>query len=287
MDDLQLEPSPFVNLVRRESCPLVVTNEQGQPFVEGKDFAELRDPKMGMVPYAGSFDVYHEPPTLSLPPGSRVKDGDRLRVSFYHAVTIHDGQIPCSLSEPKVFDIFRDQVQRVEKLFAPTTYFLNHDEIRVANWSARDQQAGKTAGRLLADNVRRCVEIVREVKPSARIAIWSDMFDPHHNAVKNYYLVNGDLTGSWEGLPSDVLIMNWNSGKAAQSLPFFAQRGHQQLLAGYYDGPPNRIQRWLTTAGPQNRVVGVMYTTWKSQYRDLQAFAEETWGKSAASDISK
>ncbi len=44
------------------------------------------------------------------------------------------------------------------------------------------------------------------------------MFDPHHNAVKDFYLVNGDLTGSWEGLPQDTIILNWNSGKPALSL---------------------------------------------------------------------
>ena len=71
------------------------------------------------------------------------------------------------------------------------------------------------------------------------------MFDPSHNAVKDFYLVNGDLAGSWEGLPQDMIIVNWNSGKPAQSLPFFAQRGHVQVLAGYYDGPPDRIRDWL------------------------------------------
>ncbi len=71
------------------------------------------------------------------------------------------------------------------------------------------------------------------------------MFDPSHNAVKDFYLVNGDLAGSWEGLPQDMIIVNWNSGKPAQSLPFFADRGHVQVLAGYYDGPPESIRDWL------------------------------------------
>ena len=36
------------------------------------------------------------------------------------------------------------------------------------------------------------------------IYVWNDMFDPFHNAVNDYYLVRGDLKGSWEGLPKDV-----------------------------------------------------------------------------------
>ena len=58
---------------------------------------ELRDPKLGTSPWAGEFDVYHEPPTLTLLPGSQIKDGQKLRVSYYHAVTIYDNQVPCSL----------------------------------------------------------------------------------------------------------------------------------------------------------------------------------------------
>ena len=63
---------------------------------------------------------------------------------------------------------------------------------------------------------------MRHINPQAKRCIWSDMFDPHHNAVKDFYLVNGNLSGSWEGLPKDTIIMNWNSGKPAPSLKHFA-----------------------------------------------------------------
>ena len=102
------------------------------------------------------------------------------------------------------------------------------------------------------------------------------MFDPHHNAVDNYYLVRGTLAGSWEGLSKDTLIMNWNSGKQKESLDFFAKRGHAQILAGYYDGNPSSIKGWLATAkslGGAN-VQGVMYTTWANNYSQLEAFAK-------------
>ncbi len=280
MDDATLIEEPFVNLVRRPGCPLVVKDDSGQTtFVEGRDFAELRDPKLGTTPWPGEFDVYHEPPTLTLLPGSSIKDGQKLRVSFYHAVTIYDNQVPCSLTEPKVFEIVEDQVRRVHKLFEPQTYFLSHDEIRVANWSEPDRASGKTAGQQLADNVRRCAEIVRRINPQAKLCIWSDMFDPHHNAVKDFYLVNGDLSGSWEGLPKDTIIMNWNSGKAAPSLKHFAEQGHSQVLAGYYDAPPERIRNWLDTGKDFSKSLrGAMYTTWQGNFTDLEKFATAAWG---------
>jgi hypothetical protein len=209
LDDAQVKEEPFVNLIRRSGCPLRVESEDHrETYTEGKDFAPLQDSKLGRTPYAGSFEVYHGPPQLAITKGSRIQDGQKLLVSYYHAVTIYDNQVPCSLSEPKVFQVVEDQVRRVEKLFKPKTYFFSHDEIRVANWSRQDEKAKLTAGQLLAENVKHCVKIVRRVNPQARLCIWSDMFDPHHNAVDNFYLVNGNLAGSWEGLPQDMTIIN-------------------------------------------------------------------------------
>ena len=279
MDDLQLVEEPFVNLVRRPGCPLVVKNADGTvTYKENHDYLPLADPQLGTAPYAGEFNVYHIPPQLKFPKASRIKNGDTLQVSFYHAVTIYDNQVPCSLSEPKVFEIVKDQVQRVQRLFAPKTFFLSHDEIRIANWSHPEQQAAKSAGTVLAENVKRCIKIIREINPDAQLCIWSDMFDPHHNAVKDFYLVNGDLTGSWEGLPKDIAIINWNSGQAEKSLPFFAQRGHSQVLAGYYDGPPEDIRRWQSAGKNLQGINGAMYTTWKSNFTDLETFATAAWG---------
>jgi hypothetical protein len=279
LDDLRVVVEPFVNLVRRPACPLVVQDESGKmTYEEGRDFYELRDPQLGSVPYAGSFDVYHEPPRLKISSNSRIRDAQILHVSFYHAVTVHDNQVPCSLTDPKVFSIVEDQVRRVQKLFEPKMFFLSHDEIRVANWSEPERAAGKPAGAVLAENVRHCVKIIRDINPEAKLCIWSDMFDPSHNAVKEFYLVNGDLSGSWEGLPKEMLIINWNSGKPEKSLPFFAARGHSQVLAGYYDSPPDSIRSWLAAGKDLKGIEGAMYTTWQSNFADLEKFAEAAWG---------
>lgn len=279
MDDARLIEEPLVNLVRRPGCPLIVKDESGQTmYEEGHDFAELHDPKLGTTPWPGEFDIYHAPPSITLQSGSRIKDGQKLKVSYFHAVTIYDNQVPCSLTEPKVFEIVEDQIQRVQKLFEPKTYFLSHDEIRVANWSDPERASGKTAGQQLADNVRHCAEIVRRINPQAKLCIWSDMFDPHHNAVKDFYLVNGDLSGSWEGLPQDTIIINWNSGKAGPSLKHFATRGHSQVLAGYYDAPPDQIKGWLKSGEGLQGIRGAMYTTWQDNFTDLEKFATAAWG---------
>jgi len=102
------------------------------------------------------------------------------------------------------------------------------------------------------------------------------MFDPHHNAVDNYYLVNGDLSGSWNGLDKDVVIMNWNFGVRVESLTFFSERGHKQVLAGFYDADAEQIGKWLETVRKNNipDVIGVMYTTWHQDYSQLKEFRD-------------
>jgi hypothetical protein len=278
-DDARLEEVGLLNLLRRPGCPLTVKGEDGTLYEEGRDFAPVRDERMGVIPWPGEYTVYHEPPTIRIPAGSRLQEGQRLRVSFYHTVTIYDGQAVSCLSEPEVYAILKDQLERVRKAAQPPGYFMSHDEMRIANWCEACRKRGLTPGQLLADNVRRCVEMIRALDPKAEIFVWSDMFDPFHNAVNHYYLVNGDLAKSWEGLPKEAVIVNWHFDRRKENMPWFAQRGHRQILAGYYDSDPQSIRVWLEDAKGVPGVVGVMYTTWQNRYDDLEAFAKAAWGE--------
>lgn len=276
LDDWKLEELSLVNVLRRSACPFSVASADGKTtFEEGKDFEPVKDPKLGNVPYAGEFSFDHAGATIKLTAKSRIKDGDKLRVSWYHPVAIHGSQVACSLSDPKVFEILTDQAKRVNELFKPKTWFLSHDEIRVTGWCKDAEDSKLTPGERLASNVKRCVGIVRAHDPAARVAVWSDMFDPHHNAVDKYYLVNGSWKGSWEGLPKDVIIANWNGGKAAESLKFFADRGHKQVIAGYYDSPGLQgFTNWDKAAKGVQGVTGFMYTTWRHGFGQLEAYGK-------------
>lgn len=279
LDDVALREVAFLNLVRRDGCPLVVTDAKGKPLKEGRDFEQLVDPKMGTIPYPGNYDVFHESPVIKIRSAAKIKEGQKLLVSYYHTVTVHDGQVTCCLANEKVFAVLRDQVARVEQLIHPQTWFLSHDEIRLANWCQSCRQEGRSAGKLLAENIRRCAEIVREVDPQAELCVWSDMFDPQHNAHDDYYLVQGDLAGSWEGLDAKISIVNWNSEKPQDSLAFFGNRGNSQILAGYYDGDPASIVGWLQAGMGIQGIDGAMYTTWQGNFDALEAFAKYAWGQ--------
>lgn len=86
--DVQVEPGGWVNVIRRPSLPLTVTSPDGQTtYTEGQDFAEVRDPKLGHGPNPGYFSYWHEPPAVTIPAGSRLQGGQRVRAN-YHVATL-------------------------------------------------------------------------------------------------------------------------------------------------------------------------------------------------------
>jgi hypothetical protein len=280
LDGLALEELALVNVLRRDGCPLTVASADGKTvYEEGKDFLPLRDAKLGQEPYAGEYSFRHGGPALQLTSASRIKDGDRLRVSWYHPILVHGEQVMCCLSEEKVYDLLRDQARRVHDLLRPKAWFFGHDEIRVAGWCRSCAATKKTPGELLADNIARCVKIVKEIDPRAEVVVWSDMFDPLHNAVDKYYLVNGSLEGSWKGLPEGTIVANWNGGKAEKSLKRFADRGYPQIIAGYYDDGVDNFEKWAAAARGVPKVVGFLYTTWRGKYDDLEAYGARMRGE--------
>ena len=281
-DNAAIEEVAFLNLIRRPGAPLVVSTESGTPLVEGSDFAALTDPLMGSLPWAGSYDIYHTPPPLQiLSPG--LTNGTRLRASWSHAVTVYDDQANICVSEPATLNLLRDQAQRMQAAWGARGYFMSHDEIRVFNWCPACQARGLDAGGLLADNVSACAGILRQVNPGGRIYVWSDMFDPNHNAHGDYYLARGNFTNSWKGLDSDIIVVPWYYDQRAASLQFFAGLGNRQLIAGYYDAAPTLVTNWLNAARPYTGICGVMYTTWQNDYSNLATFEQLLAGYPAPS----
>jgi hypothetical protein len=132
-----------------------------------------------------------------------------------------------------------------------------------------------TMAQLLGDMLRRLCEMIREVNPKAEIWLWSDMFDPNHNARGKYYLVDGDFTGSWEYLPKDVKIACWYYEKRRASLDFFSQRGFETLAAAYYDADDlSNPKGWLDALDRTKGATGIMYTTWENKYGLLGDFGD-------------
>lgn len=278
-DDLSIEEVGLVNVLRRPGCPVTVKSETGTLYEEGKDFQKIVDPQL--QPYL----AYHEPPRIRLTPGTRIANGERLRVSYYHPLIVYEDRLTGCLSEPKIFEDWREEVKRADAAFHPAAFLMSHDELRVMNQCALCQGKKMTPGELLAWNVKQAAQIIRELRPDAGIWVWNDMFDPMHNAVDHFYAVNGSLAGSWKGLDRDVGIMNWHGGLQGKNCRFFADLGLKQILSGYYDGDEDgsQIARWLANTRDVPGIVGAMYTTWEDRYGAMDAWARRAWGGASGS----
>jgi hypothetical protein len=277
-DDLRVEEIGLVNVLRRPGCPVTVRGENGAAYQEGRDYEKIVDPQLH--PWRG----YHEPPVIHLTSSTRIREGERLRVSYYHPIIVYEDRITSCITEPKVFADWREEVQQANELLHPAAFFMSHDEMRVMNQCALCRSRHLTPGQLLAWNVHQSAQIIRAIRPDAEIWVWSDMFDPQHNAVDHYYAVNGSLKGSWKGLDKGIGIVNWNGDLMGKNCRFFADRGLKQILSGYYDkdNDGSGIARWIRNTKGIPGVVGAMYTTWEDKYDAMDVWARKAWGGGSA-----
>lgn len=274
-DDLIVEEIGLVNVLRRPGCPVSVRAENGALYEEGKDFRRVVDPQLH------PWRAFHEEPVIKLTSDTRIREGERLRVSYYHSIIVYEDRLTSCVSEPKIFEGWREEVKQADALLHPSAFLMSHDEMRVMNHCALCRSKNMTPGELLAENVRQAAQIIRDVRPDAGIWVWNDMFDPMHNAVDRFYAVNGSLKGSWKGLDKDVGIINWHGGLEGKNCPFFADLGLKQILAGYYDSDANgdAIANWQSKSKNVSGIIGAMYTTWEDRYDAMDVWAKRAWGR--------
>jgi len=247
------------DVLRRDGAPVVL-----EGAVEGSDVAMFADSLLGNSPWRGQFEP-HDAPVIR----STLPDGSRFVASWTQAAVVYGDIVTACLGEPRVLELLADEARHVRETFESKGYLVSYSEIRALGTDSSCIRTGLTPGQLVARHVGQAIALL----PGSQVYVWNDIFDPFQNAKPGYYLVGGDLAGSWEGLPRDVIVMNWNHGHMRESLEFFAGRGHRQVIAGYYDGAPEEIGDLIRAARGVRGVEGVMYATWENDYDDLEAFA--------------
>jgi Carbohydrate binding domain len=298
-DDVLVEETSLVYVLRRSGTPLTVYNPT-QPttvFQEGTDFNAIADPQLASGGLFNGF--YHTPSTVTLPATTSLQPGQTVAIDFYAAQPIQPGgDVGMCLTEPGAQSWLQQNAQAiVSSMPSGMNYLLSYDEMRHMDSCASCKAKNLTPGQLLASHVANTYNLYHSLAPTASYYIWGDMFDPYSNAVNNYYFVEGDIAGSWTGIPSPVTIMNWNLGNLANSLSWFAGLNSQQpthynqVIAGYYDsgdGAGAATQELQQAAGIPG-VTGLMYTTWVTDYSQLQPFAAAAkagWSAYLASVVS-
>jgi len=278
-DDVSLEETALMNLLRRSGAPLRIYHPDSKmELVEGMDVEPIRDPNLTANPQGG----YHEPPSPQLPPGTRLKPGDKVAIDFYAMQPAFGHQLNLCLTEPAVQAWDLENARTIAAVVPPKTgFFLMYDEMRQMNSCALCRSRHLSAGELLAWHASETIRRFEALRPGSSIYVWSDMFDPYANAHDHYFLVEGDLAGSWKGLPPAVTIMNWNQEHLRESLKWFSGENrkqpvpHRQIIAGYYDSHDGQAS--ATSELQQARGIpgidGLMYTTWELDEMQAAAFA--------------
>jgi hypothetical protein len=268
LDDWTVEEVGPVNPLARPGTPTTVKSEDGTITYEaGKDYAPLADPVLRL------WSDDKPAIALKLLPGGRIKDGQKLRVGWYHSMIINDSQVGVCMAEPALYEIYDHEAKLLAEQLHPRKVLLNMDEVRMGGTCRACK--GRNMAELLGQCITRQVQALKKYNPGVQVYIWSDMLDPNHNAHGNYYLVEGDYTGSWNHVPRDLVIAVWGGEPREKSLKFFADQGFQTLAACYYDADNlNDVKGWLALAKDTKGVRGFMYTPWEKKYGLLPEFGK-------------
>ena len=272
LDDLKIEEIGMVNLLRRPGTPVTVRGEKsGTVYEEGRDYAELIDSRL-------NSRFGHDGPAIKLLPGSRITEGERLRVSFYHCTHVYDSQTTICMSEPEIYEIWRTNARLLHEHLAPNKYFFHMDEIRAGGTCKACKDCNLPMSQILGDCITKAHGIVREVNPQAEIFIWSDMIDPIHNGSDRrpyYYHVDENFYGSWNYIPKDLVIACWWHKMRNESLAHFSGLGYRTVGASYYDADDlENPKDWLESLDNNPLAKGIIYTTWLNKYDLLDDFGD-------------
>jgi hypothetical protein len=268
IDDWTVEEAGPLNVLQRPGTPVTVQNEDGTvTYTEGTDYAPLTDPNYQVQ------RVDRPAPAIKISAGSRIRDGQALRVSWYHPMVINDSQVTLCMAEPALYEVFDHEAKLLAERLRPKRVMLNMDEIRMGG--SCQACRGRNMAELLGECITKQVAAIRRYSPEAQIYIWSDMLDPNHNARANYYLVEGDYTGGWRHVPKDIIPTIWSREPREKSLQFFAAEGFTTLIGCYYDAPDLKdVERWIGVTRAMADVRGLMYTPWEKKYELLPAFGD-------------
>lgn len=283
-DDLYMEETSLVYVLRRPGTPLSIYSATNPAMVyqEGLDVNAISDPVISRN--AGYTNQYHAPTTVTLPSTTRLAAGQTVAIDYYAVEPIlPEGDVGMCLTDTGPQGWLQDNARALTSAFSSsgTGYMLSYDEMRHMNSCATCKAKNMTPGQLLAWHMGQTYNLFQSLAPGAQMYAWSDMFDPFHNAVPDYYYVEGNIAGSWAGLPPKITIMNWNLWNLTNSLTWFSGLNSQQptpyrqIIAGYYDSGDGNAAANQELAAAQGipGVAGLMYVTWGGDYSQLQAFA--------------
>lgn len=286
-DDVELEPSaepnPMASALITDAAPLVVKNaEKTVDYEEGRDFRVVQ----GAGPNAGDvlkgvpgFTGAGRSAQIEIVAGGRIKEGDKLLVSFEYAPP---GSITCCPSEPLYHEAMKTAVNNVIKYLKPKYIHIGHDEPRVINRDHRCTKRGLSNAELFTEDVKRIRQFAIDADPNVRIMMWADAVNPYHNGP------HLKMEKAAELIPRDVIQCVWfyhwpdPDELIAKSSRFFTDLGFD-ITGSPWFGHEN-VQLWSEVLVDQHQasshVLGELYTSWPDSttpWQALKTSAQYSW----------
>lgn len=268
VDEVGFEELGATNILRRPGCPVVVRNERGRAYTEGHDykFIGAEAPRWQA---ATGFEASDEPVRIIIPPKSTIRNGERLRVSYYSPFCHFARLAPLCLNYDRVYDFFLSGIGPLKKALAPVAYHLATEYIATANWDQVCVGTKKTPGGQWGDSLKRQIKILSQDSVPPLCFVRSEMYESWNNPYKDYCVCNGTFEDAVRYLPNNVIVINANYAREeAKSPRFFASAGYRQVIAG-----ATGVGEWMQANAEMPGIVGVMNID-----APLDQFAANAWG---------
>jgi hypothetical protein len=92
---------------------LVRSDDGTSTYLEGKDYEPYYDPQFNF------YRVDRKPAALRVLPGSRIQEGQQLKVSWFHPVVIYESQVTVCMGEPELYDIYDHEAKLLAEHLYP------------------------------------------------------------------------------------------------------------------------------------------------------------------------
>lgn len=276
-------PNPLANSVVTDSAKVVVENEAGFLYEEGRDYL-LEIPEL-RYPYAMGA-----PLQVILTEDSRIKNGDTLLLS-YNQAEMED--ITCCPSEPLYDAFMRRSIDNIVEQLRPKYLHIGHDEPRFFNRDQRCADRNMSNEALLVDAIKRIRESALAADPLIRIMMWDDAINPYQNGPH----LNTEKVAEY--LPKDIIINIWwydnfdLDRQLGDSTAYFMSQGFSVTGSPWFRIPNARRWTELFDGYKDNsKALGIIYTSWgevPDPWGALEFTAEHSWsyGNPAFTDDSR
>jgi hypothetical protein len=252
IDEMTIEDLAFQGSIRRPGCPFVVRNERGRAYKEGRD-----------------FQLNEETLELRLLARTQIRQGERLRVSFYCPATSPSDPRSLCVNYDELYEFFEAGLTPLQESLRPFGYHLATKYITASNWDETCLSTRKTPEAQWGDSLLKQVKIVESHNASAFLSTWSDMYEPWNTPYKSYWGCNGSLQQAWRRLPKRIVVMNAHyAAEDSKSPRFLASNGFRQIIAG-----DTKVGEWMKASTEIPGIVGVMNID-----APLEEFAAGVWG---------